>query len=181
MKRSYWLSAITVSVLSLSGCQWGSDSPYASHPYAYGDNYYNPHTNGQLNDTFQGGTGRRPYYGTPQVPETYHLGGKRSPDNFKSVDSNWVNSQNPNGYTIELSNSDKPAEVARQLTETPKLERTAQVKYEKDGKTYYRGVYGTYPTKEAAEAALKKLPENIRSKADVNQWNKVQSGPTQSE
>jgi SPOR domain len=183
MKRSYLLSAILLGTLSLSGCNlmgWSNTSPYTYHSPLYNDSYYNPRIPGPLNDSQPGVNGHRPYaQGFQAVPDSNQYAGKIAPEHHKSLDSNWVNSQNPQGYTIELAHGEKPGEVAKQLTDTPKLERTAQVKYEKDGKTYYRGVYGSYPSREAAEAALKKLPSDIRNKADINQWNNVQSHATQ--
>jgi len=182
MKRSHLITAIILGTLSLSGCEWtggGYTAPYAYHNPMYNDSYYNPQIPGPTNDALPGTNGHRPYArGFQAVPDSNQYAGKIAPEHHKSLDANWVNSQNPQGYTIELAHGEKPGEVAKQLTDTPKLERTAQVKYEKDGKTYYRGVYGTFPSREAAEAALQKLPADIRNKADINQWNDVQTNVT---
>jgi septal ring-binding cell division protein DamX len=109
------------------------------------------------------------------VPETYHVGAYQAPESFKDRDKTWINSQNSQGYTIEVANGDKPAEVASVLQKTPKNERMAEVKYKHDGKDYYKGIYGTYPSYEAAQQALSTLPEDIRQNAGIKTWGSVQS------
>ncbi len=98
-----------------------------------------------------------------------------TPVSFKQHDRGWVSKQNPQGYTIEISNSDKPADVAGSLQKAPKNEPSAQVKYQHDGKQYYKGVYGSYPTYEAAQRALNALPEDVKQKATVKTWGNIQS------
>jgi septal ring-binding cell division protein DamX len=98
-----------------------------------------------------------------------------APVSFKQHDRGWVGKQNPQGYTIEISNSDKPADVASSLQKAPKNEPSAQVKYHHDGKQYYKGVYGSYPTYEAAQQALNALPEDVKQKATVKTWGNIQS------
>src|SRR3990167_725522 len=50
---------------------------------------------------------------TVQVPETYHLGSYGSPVRAKDSDKNWVSSQNPQNYTIELAEDEKASYVAK--------------------------------------------------------------------
>lgn len=169
------LKKISLLVLSsglLTACHWMDFSSNGGSGDQYGDNYYHQ-TNTPVAENTNGSPQR--VGNIPQMTESSSFAYKRNPDKHESLDSQWVNSQSPNSYTIELAHSEKPAEVAKQLTDTPKLERTAQIKYQNNGKTYYRGVYGTYSSREAAEAALKKLPENIRQQADIHQWSSVQS------
>lgn len=109
------------------------------------------------------------------VPETYHVGSSHNPTSFKSIDKSWASQQNPNTYTIELANGEKASGVANTLQKAPKSERRAQIKYQQGGKTYYKGVYGTYPSKEAAQKALQSLPEDVRGSASVESWGSVQS------
>jgi hypothetical protein len=108
------------------------------------------------------------------VPDSYHVGELHSPVSFKDRDQTWVNSQNPQGYTIELAEGDKASKVAQTLYKAPKGDRMAQVKYERDGKTYYKGVYGTYNTSEEAQKALNGLPADVKSSAAVINWSNVQ-------
>lgn len=111
-----------------------------------------------------------------EVPETYHVGAYHSPTPHTDVDRTWVNSQNAKGYTIELSDGDKPADVAGTLQKAPKTERTAEIKYQQGGKTYYKGLYGTYPSYEDAQKAMSALPEDVKQKAGIKSWGTVQSG-----
>ncbi len=113
---------------------------------------------------------------TVVVPESYHVGVNHSPTPHTDRDKDWVNSQNSQSYTIELADDEKASAVANTLYKAPKSERMAEVKYQRDGKAYYKGVYGTYPSYEAAQEALKALPEDVKQKAGVKTWGSVQSG-----
>lgn len=113
------------------------------------------------------------------VPESYHVGAYHSPTPHTDRDREWVNSQNPQSYTIELADGDKAATVAKTLYEAPKNERMAEIKYLRDGKTYYKGLYGSYPSKEAAEQALSALPADVKQSASVKEWNAVQGSAGQ--
>lgn len=110
------------------------------------------------------------------VPETYHVGASHSPTPHTNVDHEWVNSQSAQGYTIELADGDKASQVAGALQKAPKNERTAEVKYQREGKTYYKGLYGTYPSYEAAQQALGSLPTDLKQQAGIKKWSSVQSG-----
>lgn len=112
---------------------------------------------------------------TVSVPDTYLIGRDSTPMPHTDMDKTWVNSQDAAAYTIELANGDKASDVANTLYHAPKRERMAEIKYQRDGKTYYKGVYGTYPTREAAQQALKDLPEQVKQHADVKTWSTVQS------
>ncbi|WP_419418862.1 SPOR domain-containing protein [Legionella sp. D16C41] len=110
-----------------------------------------------------------------KVPESYHVGAYHSPTRAKDRDKSWVSSQNPQGYTIELADDEKPAQVAKKLYLAPKNDRMAEIKYQRDGKAYYKGVYGSYPSKEAAENALNNLPADLKQNAGVKDWGSIQS------
>lgn len=169
MKHVYKLAACTLTIALLNGCHvmdWSSNGPN------YGDDYYNSQSNYPL--SARDGNSGGPRYGRPGYTESSSIAYKPNPDRFANLDSDWVNKQSPGSYTIELANSEKRTDVAKQLTDTPKLARTAQVKYQENGTTRYRGVYGTYPTRQAAEAALAKLPANVRQNASIHKWETVQ-------
>jgi septal ring-binding cell division protein DamX len=108
------------------------------------------------------------------VPESYHVGPYASPVKPKDRDQTWVATQNPQGYTIELSDQEKASEVAGKLQQAPKENHRAEVRYEREGKTHYKGLYGTYPSYEAAEQALDALPEAVRAGARIQSWREVQ-------
>lgn len=108
------------------------------------------------------------------VPDSYHVGEYHAPVSFKDRDKQWVNSQNPQKYTIELADDEKAAAVAKKLYQAPKSDRSAQVQYQKNGKSYYKGVYGSYDSPEAAQKALDGLPTDIKQGAGVKNWGSVQ-------
>ncbi len=110
------------------------------------------------------------------VPNTYFVGTSNAPTSHKDLDKSWVKSQSAEGYTIELSNSEKAADVAGTLFKAPKSERSAEVEYQREGKTYYKGVYGSYPNKDAAVQALKQLPTDVQQQAAIQSWKNVQNG-----
>lgn len=109
------------------------------------------------------------------VPDSYHVGEYHSPVSFKDRDKTWVSNQNPQGYTIEVADGDKASQVAQKLYKAPKNDRMAQIKYQRNGKAYYKGLYGTYDSPEAAQKALDALPDEIKQGAGVKKWGSVQS------
>lgn len=111
---------------------------------------------------------------TVSVPDSYHVGAYRQPVTHQNMDHQWVNSQNSASYTIEIANSEKPAAVANTLLKIPKNERMAEIKVQEGDKTSYKGVYGTYPTMEAAQQALQALPAEVKSDAQIKSWGSVQ-------
>jgi septal ring-binding cell division protein DamX len=92
----------------------------------------------------------------------------------KNVDVSWVEQQNPSNTTILLTSDNKPLPVSMALMQAPKDERSAALKYEKNGQIYYSGVYGNYNDQASAEQALQKLPENLRKNARIVNWTAVQ-------
>lgn len=110
-----------------------------------------------------------------EVPDSYHVGTYHSPTSHTDMDKAWVSNQKTQSYTIELGDSDKPSQIANTLYKAPKDERTAEIKYQREGKTYYKGVYGTYPNHEAAQQALSKLPADVKQNAGIKTWGSVQS------
>ena len=107
------------------------------------------------------------------VPDSTLVSVDHAPLSHSDVDRAWVNRQNTQHYTIELAHSDKASQVAGALYKAPKNERTAEIKYEENGKAYYKGFYGSYPTQQAAEAALNQLPNEIKASAGIKTWGSV--------
>lgn len=172
------LLGIVVCVSSLSAC-----SSYNSENDSYYQ-AYNPNNQGTV--IYSENYDSRNYYPEMQqdskpvvVPETYHVGAYHSPTPHANRDREWVSGQNPQSYTIELADDEKASRVANTLYNAPKKERMAEVKYERNGKTYYKGLYGSYPSYEAAQKALSELPADVKQKAGVKSWSSVQSGVTE--
>lgn len=113
--------------------------------------------------------------GMVTVPESYHVGANHSPTPAKDSDKNWVSNQNPQGYTIEIAQDQKAAKVASTLYKAPKNNRMAEIKATKNGSTYYKGLYGSYPSYEEAQKALNSLPDDIKQGAGIKNWGSVQS------
>ncbi|MBA2648512.1 MAG: SPOR domain-containing protein [Legionella sp.] len=117
---------------------------------------------------------QRPETQAVEVPESYHVNSISTPVSFRERDNSWVRSQNPQKYTIEIANGEKASEVAQKLSQTPKNDRMAQVKYKNNGKTYYKGVYGTFDDEAAAQKALDGLPSDLKQSAGVKDWGAIQ-------
>lgn len=114
------------------------------------------------------------------VPETYHMNNSTTtqattPEPHKNRDRRWVEIQNPQGYTIEVADGDRASDVAGKLYRTPSAERKAEVNYQQNGATHYKGLYGSYSSYEAAQNALNALPEDVKSGARIKNWSNVQS------
>ncbi|MBA2709694.1 MAG: SPOR domain-containing protein [Tatlockia sp.] len=108
------------------------------------------------------------------VPDSHYTGSYRSPTSHKDIDRSWVDNQNPNSYTIQIGESDKAYQVAGRLHKTPKTERSAEVKYDRNGQSYYKGVYGSFNSQEDAQKALNSLPPEIKQGAEIKSWSSVQ-------
>ena len=180
MSHKVRLIGVLVCAASLSACMSYNPNGYSNYrSYIYEGEPIYPESYDNR------GRGFDNYQYQPQtqkqvvVPSSYHVGPYHSPTSHKDKDRSWVNSQNPQGYTIELADDEKPANVARKLYKAPKSDRMAQVKYQRDGINHYKGIYGSYPTMEAAQQALQALPAEVKAGATVKNWGSVQSHVTQ--
>ncbi|MDP1602596.1 MAG: SPOR domain-containing protein [Legionella sp.] len=113
--------------------------------------------------------------GQVTVPDSYHVGAYHSPTAAKDRDRRWVSSQNPQGYTIEIADDEKASQVAKKLYQIPKKEPMAEIKYQRDGKAYYKGLYGTYVNPEEAQKALNSLPDDVKQGAGIRNWGNLQN------
>lgn len=109
------------------------------------------------------------------VPESYNVSAERAPIAPKNADKAWVAGQNPQGYTIEVAHDEKASRVAGTLQKAPKNERAAEVKYQDRGQVYYKGLYGSYPSQEAAQNALNALPDDIKQGSSIKEWGSIQN------
>lgn len=160
----------------LAACSGMNDSvpdytPYQSYTYNH-VSWYSPNTNysNAVDYTYQEKPQSR-----VNVPETYHVGAFHSPLSAKDRDRNWVSQQNSQGYTIEIADDEKASQVAKKLYQIPKNEPMAEVNYQRGGKQYYKGLYGSYNSPEEAQKALNALPEDIKKGAGIKNWSNVKS------
>ncbi len=166
--------SISLSALSLTACMIdGTDStffsPFQSSNSSNSSNMLYP----DGYETIQPTTSRteEPVSSSQVVvPQSYHVG-LGGPQSSKDVDKNWVNSQNPQAYTIEIAQDPKASYVASTLYKAPKNERTAEVKANNGD---YKGLYGSYPSYEAAQEKLNSLPDDLKQHAGIKTWNQVQ-------
>lgn len=173
--------SIGICLSGLAGCKNYDDIDYLAYNpypddyrmysgYQSPESYQNPYRNYRYADSEY-----RPVESTTvQVPETYHVGSYHSPVSFKERDQAWVASQNGQGYTIQISEGSEAAAVAQALNNAPKNDRRAQVSYERGGKRYYKGVYGSFNSLQDAQKALDTLPETVRSSARIKNWSSIQ-------
>ncbi len=162
--------SVCLCAVSLSACMGGAGQTYNSNyqtyhydaPPLYPDGYDN--TPVYMDEPSQ----------NVVVPESYHVSSYQAPTPAKDLDRTWVNSQNPQAYTIQLADDEKASRVANTLQKAPKNEHMAEVKYQRGGKAYYKGLYGSYPSAEAAQQALSDLPADIKQDAGIQTWGSVQ-------
>ena len=160
-----------ISLCSLCACSSFNSGTYSNNPpiQSYPDTSLYPE--GYENT---GGDPDPQAINLVSVPESYHLGAYHPPAKHTDVDSQWVNSQNSTAYTIAVAQDTKASSVANTLLTVPKNERMAEIKYQQGSETVYKGIYGSYPTKEAAEQALNALPDNIKQQAHIESWDGIQ-------
>lgn len=169
LKQSCLLSLL---LAGLSACtQYNQENYRAYTAQSYEEVNYYPaaFSNETVYDSYQSGSKG------VHVPESFHVGSYRSPVKAKIRDHQWIQQQSAQGYTIELADDQKASYVAEKLSHTPKTDRMAEIKYNREGKIYYKGIYGTYSTQEEAQRALSGLPETIKKDASIRQWREVQN------
>ncbi len=177
--RKIGLLACTLSLSACGMMKSGDDTSYYS-PYSFGQSDHTAtaplYPDGYDNTSSGNGAytpGARERVVT--VPESYHVSAESAPASFKDREKTWVGRQNPQNYTIQIDDSEKASEVARTLQKAPKDARRAEVKYNRGGEQYYRGVYGTYSSYEAAQKAMNNLPSDLKQNAKIKTWGSVQS------
>lgn len=179
MNNKMKFTVLSLCALGLSSCMMeDSTSRNLVYPaYAYYDNrqFYDQSNLDMANysDNYKYNESRESKQ-TVVVPDSYHVGETHSPVSFRDREQTWVSGQNPQAYTIELADGDKASQVAQALYKAPKNDRMAQIKYQRGGKEYYRGVYGSYHSTEEAQKALDALPADVKSRASIKSWQSVQ-------
>lgn len=178
MNNNLQFALAGICALSLSSCVLVDNRTSDNLYYPAYATYDNNQLYMQSNYSNSGSNYKYNYLVQPKhdviVPDSYHVGDMRSPVSFHERDAVWVSTQNPQAYTIELANGEKASTVAQTLYKAPKNDRRAQVKYQQNGKDYYRGVYGSYNSAAEAQKALNSLPAEIRNGATVKNWSSIQ-------
>ncbi|KTD29762.1 SPOR domain-containing protein [Legionella israelensis] len=172
MNHKNKLIIMSLCVAGLSSCtSMFEESQTVYQPYSYSQSHLYPEGRQPTSSNYEA----RDASDKPvSVPNTYHVGEYHSPSSHKNRDKNWVNSQNPMGYTVEVADDEKASSVASKLQSTPQNDRRAEVEYTRGGKTHYKGLYGTYDSYQAAKKALDSLPPEIKQNAKVRNWGTVQ-------
>lgn len=166
------LMLVGVCTVGLTSCMMNGDDYSSSvyQSYAYDQSQLYPQDTYRFNSySYQNQSNQ-----TVSVPESYHVGAYHSPVSFKDRDRTWVTSQSRQGYTIEIADGEKASQVAQTLYKAPKSDRMAQVQYQRNGKSYYKGLYGSYDSADSAQKALDALPPEIKQGAGVKNWGSVQ-------
>lgn len=167
------LMGASICIICLGACT----PPPPPEPTYYSNVSYRPYTyESTFFRAYDSGTN---YRWTAPVQEnhadSYYVGDRTSPVSHKDVDKEWVRSQNPNAYTIEISDEEKASHVASKLQQVPKNDRSAEIKYNRqDGSSSYKGVYGSFNNYEEAQKAYNNLPEDIKQGANIKTWNNIQ-------
>lgn len=172
MSNSIKYAGIIAAICTLCACSSFNPNGYTNYQ-TYKENGTDLYPEGYENTSYYPDypPSKRPVF----IPESYHVSTLHAPTKSKDVDHQWVSTQNNNGYTIEVAESTEAATVAKTLMKMPKTERQAEVKYQIGNNTFYKGIYGSYPTRSAAEAALQQLPGDVKSNAKITSWGSVQS------
>lgn len=174
MLNKFKTLSLAVCVSGLSACATNSPEPPIPPSGAY--NYYDE--NKLYPESYEGDSFAPSTYEKKEVvvPENYFVGPSHAPASHKDLDREWISHQSAQNYTIRLATGEKPADVAKTLYQAPKNDRTAQIKIQQNGKEYYTGVYGSFPSQEAAQQALSTLPQDIKQNAKIQSWGSVQNG-----
>lgn len=179
MKR-FTQIALVSCVGALSACTMVDDTTYVNYQTATPSPIYTYDQTQYYSQAYGGESGnyKENYYqgsGNVSVPESYHVGSVRSPQRAKDSDHSWVVNQNPQAYTIEIADDPKAAAVAGKLYQLPKNNRQAEIRYQRNGTPYYKGLYGSYSSQEEAQKALDSLPPDAKQGAGIKNWGSIQS------
>jgi len=79
-----------------------------------------------------------------------------------TASGDWLSQQNPDYYTVQLLASPNPETLDRFIDRHALSGALGRVASERDGSKWYTLVYGSYPTREAAKAAINDLPPSLR-------------------
>lgn len=154
------------TVVFIAGAAFGLQSCSSIFGGEGGEGGFWSSSSSSSDQEYSGRRAHRPVH----VTTRYHHAAGSSPVSHKDRDRQWISQQNTEDFTIEVANEEKPASVAKALHNSPKTQRSAQYK-NKDGR--YGGVYGSYKSREEAQAALSKMPENVRKNAKISNWGQV--------
>lgn len=76
-------------------------------------------------------------------------------------DQSWIRQQNKNHFTMQLLGTHQESSLAAYLKKFALKNDAASFKTKRIGKDWFTLIYGSYPTKSAAQTAAKKLPKGL--------------------
>ncbi len=74
----------------------------------------------------------------------------------------WLWSQDPSHYTLQLMSGYNEAGIRQFISQHKLIGKAVYFRTHRDGRNWYALLYGSYPSREAARAAIKKLPPAVR-------------------
>lgn len=174
MKVKTIMGALGIATTSLMIQSCGMASLYgerSNHWMGSGGYDYNGYYNSSYGDYDQRYRPKR----VIREERGYHLSSGETPTSHKKRDKDWIYQNNARHYTIQVGSDEKASVVARKLYKSPRTQGAAQYRHRDGNRTVYRGVVGSYKTKEEAQKALSSLPDDVRGSAKVRNWGRVQS------
>ncbi len=100
---------------------------------------------------------------TPAIPATENL----MPISNTIRDTTWVMSQGAGLYTIQILGTENERLLRHQIKNGDYLDKAAYYKKTREGIPWYSLIYGSYNSREAAQAAAQTLPSSLRKS---NPW-----------
>ncbi len=79
-----------------------------------------------------------------------------------SSPQDWVKTQNPNHYTLQLASSTNADLIRKYFEENALTGKAGYYKNKREGEYWYALVYGAYPSAREANKAIASLPEDLR-------------------
>lgn len=92
---------------------------------------------------------------------------KQVPDKVGATSGNgkaWLKSQHPGNYTLQVLSAHNESAIRQFVTTHGLKDQAAILRATRQGQDWYLLLYGSYPSRDAASAALAKLPAEVRAK-----------------
>lgn len=147
----------TVPVKSGKPDQLATTATQAINPYAIPKVINNKPVTGKPHAVIE-----KPPQKIATAPEQVRTATKKPTPRPKPVGSNWLASKNPNHFTLQLMGS-RSTDAVKKIIRNHKLrDKAAVIRTVHEGANWHILVYGDYPNKEKARAAVSSLPAALR-------------------